>query len=189
MPIFTYARARRSRDPNNKWEWEHREHHGQLPRNVSSGRIRSIKTVHGGLLWALERQLKRSNETTSQQIRALQRPPEIPGKDGGSPLPALGANQAATETQHGLRPTHPTPQRRSIGDAVRVRAQGGTLFQSRLWLGKAPDRIPPRPERVLGRIVRVSLQGLQRARRTLIRSCSRSWACRNRRPCPTTVHC
>ena len=35
--------------------------------------IRSIKTAYGGLLWAMERQLHRTNETVSQQIRALRR--------------------------------------------------------------------------------------------------------------------
>jgi len=33
--------------------------------------IRSIKTAYGGLLWAMERQLNRTNEAVSQQIRAL----------------------------------------------------------------------------------------------------------------------
>jgi len=35
--------------------------------------VRSIKTVYGGLLWAMERQLRRTNETVSQQIRALRK--------------------------------------------------------------------------------------------------------------------
>jgi radical SAM superfamily enzyme YgiQ (UPF0313 family) len=35
--------------------------------------IRSIKTAYGGLLWAMERQLRRTNETMSQQIRALRK--------------------------------------------------------------------------------------------------------------------
>ena len=33
--------------------------------------IRSIKMAYSGLLWAMERQLRRTNEATSQQIRAL----------------------------------------------------------------------------------------------------------------------
>jgi radical SAM superfamily enzyme YgiQ (UPF0313 family) len=35
--------------------------------------IRSIKTAYSGLLWAMERQLRRTNETISQQIRGLRR--------------------------------------------------------------------------------------------------------------------
>jgi radical SAM superfamily enzyme YgiQ (UPF0313 family) len=35
--------------------------------------IRSIKTAYGGLLWAMERQLRRTNETMSQKIRALRK--------------------------------------------------------------------------------------------------------------------
>ena len=35
--------------------------------------IRSIKTAYSGLLWAMERQLKRTNETMSQQIGALRK--------------------------------------------------------------------------------------------------------------------
>jgi radical SAM superfamily enzyme YgiQ (UPF0313 family) len=33
--------------------------------------IQSIRSVYGGLLWAMERQLERTNETMSRQIRAL----------------------------------------------------------------------------------------------------------------------
>ena len=35
--------------------------------------IRSIKTAYSGLLWAMERQLRRTNETISQQVRGLRR--------------------------------------------------------------------------------------------------------------------
>ena len=35
--------------------------------------IRSIKTAYAGLLWAMERQLRRTNESMSQQIRALRK--------------------------------------------------------------------------------------------------------------------
>jgi radical SAM superfamily enzyme YgiQ (UPF0313 family) len=35
--------------------------------------IRSVKTAYSGLLWAMERQLRRTNETMSQQIRALRK--------------------------------------------------------------------------------------------------------------------
>ncbi len=33
--------------------------------------VRSIKTAYSGLLWAMERQLRRTNEAVSQQVRAL----------------------------------------------------------------------------------------------------------------------
>ena len=35
--------------------------------------IRSIKTAYSGLLWAMERQLRQTNETMSEQIRALRK--------------------------------------------------------------------------------------------------------------------
>jgi radical SAM superfamily enzyme YgiQ (UPF0313 family) len=35
--------------------------------------VRSIKTAYSGLLWAMERQLRRTNETVSEQIRALRK--------------------------------------------------------------------------------------------------------------------
>jgi len=35
--------------------------------------VRSIKSTYGGLLWAMEKQLRRVNETVSMQIRALRR--------------------------------------------------------------------------------------------------------------------
>jgi radical SAM superfamily enzyme YgiQ (UPF0313 family) len=35
--------------------------------------VRSIKTAYSGLLWAMERQFRRTNETVSEQIRALRK--------------------------------------------------------------------------------------------------------------------
>jgi hypothetical protein len=35
--------------------------------------IRSIKTAYNGLLWAMERQLRRTHETVSGEIRALRK--------------------------------------------------------------------------------------------------------------------
>jgi hypothetical protein len=35
--------------------------------------VRSIKTAYSGLLWAMERQLRRTNDTVSEEIRALRK--------------------------------------------------------------------------------------------------------------------
>lgn len=52
-----WKRYRNDADPRvrERFEWE----------------IRSMKTAYGGLLWAMERQLRRSNEAMSRQIREL----------------------------------------------------------------------------------------------------------------------
>src|SRR5581483_10559908 len=42
--------------------------------------IRSIQTVYSGLLWAMERQLRRTNESVSRQIRGLRK--EMAGEFG-----------------------------------------------------------------------------------------------------------
>ncbi|MCC6368400.1 MAG: cobalamin-dependent protein [Bryobacterales bacterium] len=54
-----WKRYRNDLDPRvrERFEWE----------------IRSLKTAYGGLLWAMERQLRRSNETMSRQIRELRK--------------------------------------------------------------------------------------------------------------------
>ena len=33
--------------------------------------VRSVKTAYSGLLWAMERRLRRTNQTVSEQVRAL----------------------------------------------------------------------------------------------------------------------
>ncbi|MCC6390640.1 MAG: B12-binding domain-containing radical SAM protein, partial [Bryobacterales bacterium] len=54
-----WKRYRNDLDPRvrERFEWE----------------IRSMKTAYGGLLWAMERQLRRSNEAMSRQIRELRK--------------------------------------------------------------------------------------------------------------------
>jgi Radical SAM superfamily/B12 binding domain len=50
--------------------------------------IGSIKMAYSGILWAMERQLRRTNETTSRQIRALRQ--EISGEFGVVPRMIAG---------------------------------------------------------------------------------------------------
>ena len=51
----------------------HKDHPDQRIRKRFAKEARSLKTVYGGMLWAMERQLKKTNEVVSQEIHALRR--------------------------------------------------------------------------------------------------------------------
>ena len=51
----------------------HKDHPDQRIRERFAKEARALKTVYGGMLWAMERQLKKTNEAVSQEIHALRR--------------------------------------------------------------------------------------------------------------------
>ena len=51
----------------------HKDHPDQRIRKRFAKEARALKTIYGGMLWAMERQLKKTNEAVSQEIHALRR--------------------------------------------------------------------------------------------------------------------